>query len=102
MSAVVEERLEKPARADALPEFADYYQDTGCDLAPRCLTCPFEVCRYDKAVTAQRSAQNKSKAIELKVRGWSIDDIARELNIGRRQVFRYLETAHAGPNLLAD
>lgn len=25
-----------------------YYRDTGCDLAPSCLRCPFERCRYDE------------------------------------------------------
>ena len=29
-----------------LPENATY-RDDGCDLHPRCLTCPLPVCRYD-------------------------------------------------------
>ena len=34
-------------RREALPEYANY-KDTGCDLAPSCLSCPFARCRYDK------------------------------------------------------
>ena len=33
-------------RKEALPEYAAY-QDTGCELAPSCLNCPFIRCRYD-------------------------------------------------------
>ncbi len=33
-------------RREALPEYADY-RDTGCDLAPSCLSCPFVHCRHD-------------------------------------------------------
>lgn len=29
----------------ALPEHHDY-QDTGCDVAPRCLACPLPDCKY--------------------------------------------------------
>ena len=34
-------------RREALPEFANY-RDTGCELAPSCLRCPFARCQYDK------------------------------------------------------
>lgn len=36
-------------RSDLKPEFIEY-RDTGCDLAPACLACPFDVCRYDAGV----------------------------------------------------
>ena len=35
-------------RRGALPEHASY-KDTGCDLAPSCLSCPLARCRFDKA-----------------------------------------------------
>lgn len=40
-------------RREALPEHATY-RDTGCDLAPSCLSCPFVHCRYDKAEEKKR------------------------------------------------
>jgi hypothetical protein len=33
-------------RRDMLPDGADYV-DTGCELAPSCLRCPFDPCKYD-------------------------------------------------------
>lgn len=33
-------------RSDALPENYEYTDD-GCTKAPSCLSCPFELCRYD-------------------------------------------------------
>ena len=32
---------------EATKELADHYQDTGCDLAPACLTCPLPLCIHD-------------------------------------------------------
>ncbi len=40
-------------RREALPEYANY-RDTGCDLAPSCLSCPFVRCRYDKPEEKKR------------------------------------------------
>ena len=36
----------RKVRREALPEYA-HYHDTGCDLAPSCLSCPFVRCRHD-------------------------------------------------------
>lgn len=35
------------ARVDTLPEYTRY-TDTGCELQPACLACPFDRCRYDE------------------------------------------------------
>ena len=32
-------------RRDALPEWVSYTDD-GCDVAPRCVECPLEECKY--------------------------------------------------------
>lgn len=29
------------------PTFYDHYEDTGCNHAPRCLSCPFPSCLHD-------------------------------------------------------
>ena len=36
----------RKVRKEALPENT-LYEDTGCDLASSCLSCPFVRCRYD-------------------------------------------------------
>ncbi len=43
----------RKVRKEALPEYANY-QDTGCSLAPSCLSCPFVSCRYDKTEEKKR------------------------------------------------
>ena len=43
----------RKVRTDALPEHITY-QDTGCELAPSCLTCPLERCQYDDPVGARK------------------------------------------------
>jgi hypothetical protein len=42
-------------RSDTLPEHLAY-RDAGCELAPRCLRCPLERCRYDEPGGATQDA----------------------------------------------
>jgi hypothetical protein len=44
------------------------YQDTGCNLAPRCLTCPLPVCKYDSPWAAARSPDMPAKRVPEGVR----------------------------------
>ena len=87
--------LEIPLRSDALPEYADY-RDTGCDLHDRCLTCPFERCRYEVQMNTQRARARARKVRELRAAGMSIDEIAANVGLSRRQVFRDLKGVAAG------
>ena len=32
------------------------FRDTGCNLAPSCLRCPFEVCKYDRPAARAKGA----------------------------------------------
>ncbi|HXK33263.1 MAG TPA: hypothetical protein VNM91_04525 [Dehalococcoidia bacterium] len=90
---VVDEALPL-VRRDTLPEHAEY-RDTGCDLAPSCLRCPFARCRYDEP-PARRSAQHaRDREIALLRRKHNapIDLLAQTYGVSRRQVFRILERA---------
>lgn len=83
--------LEGLQRKDALPEYSNY-ADTGCGLAPSCLSCPLERCRYDlpqglKSFTQQGKA---SQVLALRAKGEMIETIAQRVGISRRTVFRYL------------
>lgn len=86
------------AKADAYPEYATYVDD-GCSLAPACLACPFERCRYEEALgsTTIRVEQRSQRAQALRNDGASIAEIAHQLGISRRAVFRYFERASRGP-----
>lgn len=57
-------------RVDAFPDDYDY-QDTGCDIAPSCLRCPLEFCRYDVAggSAAIRAASTERKVANLSRQG---------------------------------
>jgi hypothetical protein len=81
----------RKVRADALPEHLDY-GDGGCELAPTCLRCPLERCRYDEPGGA-RSLLIGSRDDALCRRrrdGVAINALALEFGISRRSVFRVL------------
>lgn len=77
--------------------------DRGCDLAPRCLECPFPECRYDGA---DRYADRPSgphlatrvragEAAQLRAEGCTVPQIAQRMGCHHRQVHRYLAIARA-------
>lgn len=85
--------LSPDVREDALPEGANYYADTGCDLNPACLTCPLPKCRYDEHRAAARARTRKEQVIILHAAGHKPQDIADFVGISKRSVFRMLEHA---------
>lgn len=76
-------------RSDALPEGLDT-EDTGCDLHPRCLSCPLPHCRYDlpAGVATLKRAYRARRAQDLRRRGYPVAGIAQELQLSHRQVIR--------------
>jgi hypothetical protein len=78
-------------RSDALPEHMAY-RDGGCDLAPSCLRCPLERCRYDEPGGARGLLQG-ARDVEVWRRresGCAINTLAKEYGLSRRSVFRIL------------
>ncbi len=72
-----------------LPENS-VYPDDGCDLHPRCLTCPFVTCRYDVVggKTALLNVYRDQQITTLRRNGKTVPTVARLLNISRRTVVR--------------
>ena len=72
--------------------------DQGCDLAPRCLECPFPKCRYDgEGVKAARFRLKGEEAARLRdVEGYSIAQIAGQTGCTKRTVFRRLAIVGRG------
>lgn len=69
------------------PEFTDY-PDNGCDLAPRCLECPLPACRYEM-LPKQGAAWVLAERIQRLIdQGLTADQVAADLGISRRTVFR--------------
>jgi DNA-binding NarL/FixJ family response regulator len=48
-----------------------HYEDTGCEVAPKCLKCPLPVCKYDHPA-----------AMRLLQRQWKDAEIMRAINSG--------------------
>ncbi|MDZ4278856.1 MAG: helix-turn-helix domain-containing protein [Dehalococcoidia bacterium] len=86
----------RKVRADALPEHLDY-RDGGCDLAPSCLRCPLERCRYDAPGGARRllQAPRDDALRRRREEGIAIDALAAEFSVSRRSVFRILARGRA-------
>jgi hypothetical protein len=81
----------RKVRMDALPEHIDY-RDRGCSLAPTCLRCPLERCRYDEPGGARMVLQRpRDAAVRIRrEEGEGIAALASEFSISRRSVFRIL------------
>jgi hypothetical protein len=80
-------------RRDTLPDHADY-RDTGCDLAPSCLRCPFVRCKYDNPNGARKlasAARDREIALLRRRHRAPIDMLAGTYGISRRTVFRVLK-----------
>jgi len=73
------------------------YQDTGCDLAPSCLNCPFPSCRYDFPGTkrAGKYALILSAAREVVATPGGYKLISLRFSIGKRAAFRWLALARS-------
>lgn len=76
---------------------ATVYRDTGCEAHPACLTCPFERCLLDEGEadrpTDERLMELAQRIEALKRDGLTANEIARELGVTRRTVFRRLQRA---------
>ena len=70
----------------------------GCSVAKTCLACPLPACRYDDPfgqVRAQVQARIE-KVQQLRDQGHDVDEIARQLGISVRTVYRDTDAINAG------
>jgi len=80
---------------DGLPEQM-HFPDDGCDLHPRCLSCPLPRCKYDDPVGVRRSLTlaRDEEIMRLRVgEGLSINALASRFGLSRRTIFRILRRA---------
>ena len=68
--------------------------DDGCEVAPSCLACPLERCRYEepKGLLTIRMRERNPRIIALRAEGASVDVLMERFGIGRRTVYRVLAT----------
>ena len=74
------------------------YRDTGCNLAPKCLSCPLPRCQFDQVALPAHQTQimrSASRAATIRKmyeeRAMTRKEIAAELSVTERTVFRALE-----------
>ncbi len=84
--------LRKETLRDRLPE-TTAFRDNGCDVHPRCLTCPLPRCRYDEPGWRQRTERGERDTEILRMRlkqALSIGDLAAQFGVSTRTVHRAL------------
>lgn len=70
-----------------VPTETSNWRDTGCEIAPACLSCPLPRCRYDAPTRVLRI--NRNHVIrDARGVGESAESIATRLGVSRRTVFR--------------
>lgn len=71
------------------------HRDTGCEVAPSCLSCPLPACIHDAPGSLRRIfvSQRQDRIARLKATGASINAIAETERVSRRTVFRLLAEA---------
>ena len=67
------------------------YRDTGCNLAPSCLSCPLRRCKYDQPRHKQASGRQNERRRKIRAlldEGMTIAEIAERLDISMRTAYR--------------
>lgn len=69
--------------------FVDVYADHGCDVAPSCLSCPLDECKY---VEPRSRTKHKDDLILADLdAGMAIEDVAKKHDTSERSVYRATE-----------
>lgn len=76
-------------RLGKLPEEVEY-EDTGCDAAPACLSCPLPRCRYEYAGGLREAVaiMKRTEIRKLVDTGASRREVAAAVGLSVRQVHR--------------
>lgn len=84
----------RPVRKSKMDDgrYDENYLDTGCELAPSCLECPFPRCIEELPGGVTRAARHKrnNELIQRAKEGISTAQLAEEFGISRRSVQRLL------------
>lgn len=75
-----------------LPEDKNWH-DTGCSIAPACLSCPLPACRYDMPAKVAGMIERVPLILELQEQGLTQREIGERLGVSRRGVQRSLSAA---------
>lgn len=79
---------------DLLPEELEY-RDEGCELAPSCLGCPFERCRYDEWERHPAKSLRDSHILRLHSQGVPLRELAQRFRLSKRTIHRIIKRGAA-------
>ena len=71
------------------------YQDTGCDVAPACLSCHLPQCKYDDPGSQRKEdlRRRNELLVEGRRNGVSVKQLARRYDMSERTVARVIQLA---------
>lgn len=72
-------------------EAFDHYRDTGCEIAPRCLSCPLPLCRHDLPPKRAGSLMREMQLQVLLDNGHTNNEAAEAMGVSQRTIFRLKE-----------
>lgn len=70
------------------------WHDTGCELSPHCLSCPFPLCVHDLGGGGKATARSlaRQEAItQLSLQGWNNQELSRYFGVTMRTIQRALK-----------
>lgn len=92
---------QRRSKSSAYPEYRiehEQFKDTGCDVAPHCLTCPLPRCRFDEpraeyrqAVTVLNLERNQQIRTLMTWPDATPTTVAATFGVSRRTVFRVMK-----------
>lgn len=84
---------------DDIREDYAHWQDDGCEVSPSCLSCPLEVCKFDRADSIRAEQRDRltlyNRIMERRAAGHTYERIAAELGCSRRAVAEACRTLPA-------
>lgn len=73
------------------------FPDTGCNLAPKCLTCPLPRCKHDLPLRTGITQLRAAEIAVLSAQGLTGQQMVDQLGITRRSVQRVKSLMREGP-----
>jgi len=78
---------------DVLPEHTRYH-DTGCELSPSCLHCPFPICHYDADKGHKHHTWTRDlEILRLSNQGVTSKELASRYHTNLRTIYRAITRA---------
>ena len=78
------------------PATHNHFEDTGCESAPSCLQCPFDLCKYDNPSHSHDTRMERNREIKVMIKESQLPfdaavlEASKEHRLKERQILRIL------------